>query len=342
MTDKKRRKKIPFHFLLWALLVSINSFGQGKSKGFTIIGETVGFADSTFIYLDDISGSNGTHMDSAYIVNNRFEYSGSIKRKTILATIETQNYSDYKFLWVENSVMNIKAEKGRFRNAAITGSKTQEKQDELDSAIAKHGNEKEQEMLFIDQNPSSIISAYILSVYCKGWGKDTTELLYGKLSKDNKESYYGRNIFKFISFNKKIGIGDKYADFSQANTQGHTVKLSDYKGKVVLLDFWASWCGPCVEENPRLVEAYKEFKDKGFEILGVSADNDKKSWLNTVKKDSLVWQNVSELNGDENTAVLIYGVSYFPSNYLIDRDGTIIAKDLRGDALAAKLKEIFK
>ena len=117
--------------------------------------------------------------------------------------------------------------------------------------------------------------------------------------------------------------------------------LSKVKAKYILLEFWASWCQPCREENPQLVATYNKYKSKGFEIFAVSLDNNAAAWKDSVKKDGLIWENVSELTGDENTAFIQYGGNGVPANFLIDASGTIIAKDLRGDKLAAKLKELL-
>jgi peroxiredoxin len=196
-------------------------------------------------------------------------------------------------------------------------------------------------MLFVRTNPGSIISASILSGYASIWGKDTTDMLFKKFSKEIKNTYYGQKIREYITLNKNIKIGDKYADFSEQNTQGENIKLSDFNGKVVLLEFWGSWCGPCREGNPELAKIYNEFNRKGFEILGVAAETNKEQWLKAIETDKLPWANVTDFNGDKNKAALIYGISYYPANFLIDRNGIIIAKDLRGEKLREKIMEIL-
>jgi peroxiredoxin len=165
--------------------------------------------------------------------------------------------------------------------------------------------------------------------------------LYNNFSKGVNNTYYGKKIREYIALNKNINIGDKYADFSQNDAKGKAIKLSDFKGKVVLLEFWGSWCVPCRKGNPELVKIYNEFNSNGFEILGVAADTKKIEWLNAIETDKLPWTNVTDLNGDKNTAALIYGVSYYPTNFLIDRTGTIVARDLIGEKLKEKLKEIL-
>ncbi|MEJ7681933.1 MAG: TlpA disulfide reductase family protein [Segetibacter sp.] len=316
-------------------------FTNTKEK-FEITGILSGFADSTLIYLDDVPTSSPVHIDSTLVINNQFHFSGSIKGEVSNVILRTKTFSDYKFFWLENSAITFKAEKGKFRQATIIGSGTQNEQNQLDAAIKKAGKEKEQCILFIQNHPNSIISANILSVYSSTWGKDTATILYRKLSKKIKNTIYGQNILAFITLNKNIKVGNKYVDFTEQNVEGKNVSLSDYNGKIVLLEFWGSWCGPCREGNPELVKIYNEFKNAGFEILGVAADDNKELWINAIQKDSLNWPNVTDLKGDKNKAVLVYGISYYPANFLIDRNGFIIAKDLRGEALRNKLRQILK
>lgn len=321
-----------FSFILLTIAVHTSCFGQNKK--FEIAGRLTGFADSTLIFLDD--------LDSTIIINNQFHFVGFLKEDVKNVILRTNNYSDYKFFWLENSTISFKAEKGKFREAIIIGSNTQNMQNQLDAAIKTTGKEKEQSIAFISNHPNSIISANILSVYASTWGKNTSKILYRKLTKKIKTTSYGKNIFEFITLNKNIQVGDRYTDFTEPNIEGKSVSLSDFNGKVTLLEFWGSWCGPCREGNPELVKIYNEFKNDGFDILGVAADDKKETWIDAVRKDSLTWQNVCDLKGDKNKAALIYGVSYYPTNFLIDKNGLIIARDLRGEDLRNMLRKTLK
>ena len=330
------------YFLLFlTVAILTTTFAQVKKRNFEITGKLSGFADSTLIYLDDLTNSSAIHIDSAIVINNQFHFGGSIKEEVLNVILRTNNFSDYKYFWLENAAITFKAEKGKFREAVIIGSKTQNIQDQLDASIKLNGKDKEQSITFIRNHPNSIISATILSVYASTWGKDTSAILYQSLTKKIKTTSNGKNILEFITLNKNIKIGDKYVDFTEPNIDGKNVSLSDFNGKVTLLEFWGSWCVPCRKGNPELVKIYDEFKNKGFDILGVASDNKKEIWIEAVRKDSLTWQNVSDLKGDKNKAALIYGVSYYPTNFLIDRKGNIIAKDLRGKDLRNKLLEIL-
>jgi peroxiredoxin len=141
----------------------------------------------------------------------------------------------------------------------------------------------------------------------------------------------------------KIPVGSKAPDFTQYTPQGKAVSLSSLKGKYVLIDFWASWCVPCRNENPNVVKAYNKYKDKGFTVLGVSLDAEsaRAAWLKAITSDGLTWTQISDLKGWKSEAAALYGVSSIPQNFLIDPNGVVIGKNLRGDDLQKKLASIF-
>lgn len=135
--------------------------------------------------------------------------------------------------------------------------------------------------------------------------------------------------------------GGEAPDFTMNTSEDKPLSLKDLRGKVLLIDFWASWCGPCRRENPNVVKAYNHYHDKGFDVLGVSLDRDKSRWLDAIEKDGLIWNHVSDLKGWNNEAAQLYGVRSIPHTVLLDKDGKIIARNLRGPELDQKLEEIF-
>lgn len=171
-----------------------------------------------------------------------------------------------------------------------------------------------------------------------------SEAEFNKFSAAVKATDLGKSIAQTIASAKKTGVGQMAMDFTQNDVNDKPVKLSDFRGKYVLLDFWASWCGPCRGENPNVVKAYNAYKDKNFTVLGVSLDQPgkKADWLAAIEKDGLTWTQLSDLKGWENAASKMYGVRGIPANFLIDPSGKIIAKNIRGEELHKKLSEVIK
>lgn len=212
------------------------------------------------------------------------------------------------------------------------------KVDSIDEAVRK------QTGAYVVKNPSSPIAVFALQQYA-GYSIDAAEVepLYKKLPKSARETPSGKDLAKAIDVAKKTGIGQSAIDFTQNDTLGNPVALSSFRGKYVLLDFWASWCGPCRAENPNVVKAYNTYKGKGFDVLSVSLDKEtaKEKWLKAIHDDNLTWTHVSDLQYWNNAVAKMYGIQSIPQNFLIDPQGKIIGKNLRGEELEKKLATIF-
>jgi peroxiredoxin len=198
---------------------------------------------------------------------------------------------------------------------------------------------------FARNHPQSPLALYALQLYAKN-DPDIPVLrsLFDGLSPAVKGSAGGRAFAEKLAVAAKTGIGSMAMDFTQNDTLGKPVSLSSFRGKYVLLDFWASWCGPCRMENPAVVSAYAKYHPKGFEILSVSLDRpgDKDKWLKAIHADKLTWTHVSDLQFWKNAVAVQYGVGSIPQNFLIDPQGKIIGEGLHGDELEKKLGEIYK
>lgn len=349
-----------------------------KNDHFTIIGNTKGFKDSTMLYLKSSrSGSLKDNLDSSIVINNSFTFKGSVSKPEpyMIHTGYTgwQGQPPVSFhsitFYVNNATIHLKDEIGNLMFAKLSGSELQDDQNDfnelrkpllikLDSSRkistsssrykviqeevkALHEADPQNLSIFIENHPKSIISVDILNSYKTTYGLERTKQLFNLLDPKIRNSTNGKSIEEFLKLPYTIANAD-FIDLELQNLNGQFIKLSSLKGKYVLLEFWASWCGPCRAENPRLLNIYNQYKQKGFEIYGVSLDSKRKDWQDAVIKDKITWITVSDLSGSENSqAAMKYEVTGIPMSFLIDKTGKIIAKDIRGEALANKLKEIF-
>jgi peroxiredoxin len=198
---------------------------------------------------------------------------------------------------------------------------------------------------YLKENHQTPISLYVLNSYANFPYLDPSIILplFEQLPVYLQLSFDGQILKNRLDIAQRIAIGKWAPEFVQPDTTGSMITLSSYKGKYLLLDFWASWCIPCRQEHPHLIELYKKYNQRGFQILSISLDKseDRMKWLEAIRKDGLIWQQVSDLKGKSNEAAKLYGVEIIPFNFLIDQQGKIIAKNLRVAGLAEALDKIF-
>jgi peroxiredoxin len=232
------------------------------------------------------------------------------------------------------------------RNSTPEEQKTEafeKKYDELYEVLS--GMQKKIQRNFIQEHPDSWLSLEQIR-QAGGYQPDVNEIepLFNGLSERVRNTKTGKEFADNLVKLHKTAIGQIAPDFTQNDPDGKPVKLTDFRGKYLLVDFWASWCGPCRQENPNVVKTYNEFKDKNFTILGVSLDreNGREAWLKAIEKDQLTWNHVSDLKYWNNEVSKLYMVRAIPDNFLIGPDGKIVARGLRGDKLREKLAELLK
>ena len=335
----------------------------------------------TYRYQDDRVTDSATFKDGSIVFKTPLTEPTSVFLRIAYPKGEGETskaVSESKQLFLEPGIMKIKIQDS-LKDAKVKGGKAQEdfekqnkwmepfneKSKALSAQYMQYRKDKDQAgmdkvekefeamdstmnqdvyLKFLKENPKSPIALYTLENYA-GYDIDPSviEPMFDKLSQEAKNTASGKAFSSRINIAKKTAVGAMAMDFTQNDTLEKPVSLHDFKGKYVLVDFWASWCGPCRAENPNVVKAYNKYKDKNFTVLGVSLDQPgkKQSWLDAIHKDSLTWTHVSDLKFWNNAVAQQYGIRAISQNLLIDPSGKIIAKNIRGEELNQKLDEIF-
>lgn len=337
--------------ILFIAAITVLLFSCGKKGSYTITGDIVGLngvvtlKDNAGAIIAETTATDGkfsfegiAEEPSMAIIANETQpiamlflepgkimMTGSLEDK-VMTTGTKANDSNTEFNEYQYSVME------RLFTAAS---------DEERDAIVDEINTKAEEMM--NANLDNFFGLYLLSNLSQTWDSDRTIESLDKFSKKLIETKLGKEIREQSENKKRTEIGSEYVEISLPDKDGKTLSLSSYigEGKYVLLDFWASWCNPCMNEVPYLLEAYNAYKDKGFTIFGVSLDRTADAWVKAMTDNKMDWANVSMINDEEKKASADYAVQTIPANFLIGPDGKIIAKNLRGEELQAKIAELL-
>lgn len=269
------------------------------------------------------------------------EYNTSHNSITITSTKGSDNLSVYKSFnnIIHGSLDELKAIDNEYVQPSTTDARKRELADKFQEIQT---SQYQQIKTLLENNTSVLVSAFLVTYFDNDFSNSIK--LYESIRNGLIKKYPDNNFVKHIDerLSQNIGIGSIAPEIVMSNPDGKTCKLSDLRGKIVLIDFWASWCAPCRAENPNVVRLYKKYNEKGFDVFSISLDKNKDQWTNAILKDGLIWPNhVSELKGWTSSAGKRYGVNSIPHTLLIDQEGRIIAKNLRGKELENKLKELF-
>jgi peroxiredoxin len=275
-------------------------------------------------------------IDSVEISGGTFKFNKAVELPELYGLTIDKNSSPY-YVFLEDSPIKVQLDTAAYyRKTITTGSKAQE----LFTAYKKERGVKIEE--FIKSNPASLVSAYVLY-------RDFSYRLSPQEIRDNvklldaplHQSPYVKVLKELSETLETVQIGKAAPDFTAKDVNGKDVKLSQHQGKYLLVDFWAAWCGPCRRENPNVVKAYQKYKAKGFDVYGVSLDKSKAAWVKAIKDDGLNWTQVSDLAFWNSAPAKLYGVRAIPSNFLLDPNGIIVARNLRGEELEKALSELL-
>lgn len=312
------------------------------SARYRMTGHTNRWPDKTKVYLQDIL-TNQT-IDSAIVDHDKFTFSGEALNEPVNVWIHTADYSEARSLWVEPGRMRIDASRTSLHEADVSGSRTEDEAEIL-YAMLRGADTPEAEIdtafAFIRRFPDSRVSAAILAGYAPNADKDSVRHLFDLLSPTNRQSTYGARITRYLDLYRAHQPGDSYTDIVMPDPNGVQQSLSGMMGEATLIEFWASWCGPCRQANPGLVKIYNQYRKRGFRIYAVSLDFHAENWLRAVATDSLAWTHVSELRGRDSRGAWTYGINAIPDNVLIDRHGRIAGRGLEHEALIHALDSLL-
>ena len=355
--------------LLSIVAASMTLAACNAQSGYKVTGTVEGMPDGKAI-IATVNGSSLDTLAKADVKNGSFEFTGNVSEPTGAYIMVIGQRGAIPFM-LENANITVNAGQA---GLTVTGSEGQKIYDQfmaintttqqeamklqqeyqaangdqakmqaVQEAYAKlmtDAQAKETEL--IKANPDSYVSTFVI---LSGMGQMEYEQLkerYNLLGEKAKASAQGKAIAAQIAKLESTAIGQIAPNFTITTPEGESISLYDIKGKVKLIDFWASWCGPCRGENPHVVEIYKEYHPKGLEIFGVSLDNNKEAWVKAIADDGLVWKHGSDLKGWQSAPAQLYSVSGIPHTVLLDENNKIIAKNLRGDELKQKIAELLK
>ena len=331
--------KLFYSFLLIiSILQSCNS-RVDKIEEYTINASIAGLDSGKALLAKlDLVTNEQVDVDSSEIINGKFTFKGKVESPYI-HTIFINGKTNKIHFFLENSDIEISADFNDLEHAEITGSR----EDSLFHSYKTDDifdREKGMKIMlkYPDYSFAAFTAYYQFQIY--NIRADTMDIIMNSFEAPIKKTIYYKHLHKLFNTLKRVAVSQPAPVFEIPDTEGNMVSLNDFKGKYVLIDFWASWCAPCRESNPELVKVYDTFNKRNFTIIGISIDKNRERWLNAIESDNLPWTNLSNLNGWDEVST-IYGVKAVPQNFLINPNGVIIDKNIDTDIMINKLSNIL-
>ncbi|GAB4008306.1 redoxin domain-containing protein [Spirosoma sp. KCTC 42546] len=323
----------------------IDSTKLASGNTFTLNGKV---ADGGEVFVLNVGGGQKMALlveggETLNVVADGFRMDAKTGQTGQAAVTGSKNMEYYEKLNTLRTDMETKVANWNKQVAAATEKKDNKKiaQIEQDYQTAEQEVVNKVKAMLPDMG-TSLVSLFALNFINIDSDFATYDALAQRFEKENPNSPHAKSLIGRVARIKGVSIGAPAPEIALNDTTGTPVPLSSLRGKYVLIDFWASWCGPCRAENPNVVRMYNKFKDKGFAIYSVSLDQAKANWTKAIRNDNLTWTHVSDLKFWQSAAAQQYGVQAIPATFLLDKDGKIIAKNLRGEALEQKLEEILQ
>ena len=358
-------------FVIITILFILMACEKPIDPGFEINGSLLGRPDGVEVFLYDTQ--KGRDVQKSIVKEGKFRFFGRVEGVEKFL-VHDATFQSYKTVWLENSTIQMEVLNADFESASVSGSEIQKegelweelitplykKREQLNKKLENAGHSDDsfrsrinkeignldkkitkQKHDFIKSHSDFKVVSLLLFENKEIFGKENTRVLYTNLKEDVKSNYWGKKLDLYLNHSLDLSVGDILPDILLPDISGENISIESYRGNYVLLEFWESSCNSCSDENAFLRDVYRNYHPQGFEIYAVSLDHEKSNWQETLERDSVSWITVSDLKGLNGDIAIRFQIEYLPLNYLIDPQGIVLLKNVRGSDLSENLERIY-